>query len=398
MGRASRVWLSESLKRLNESLDGHLVVRRGEVAKVLEAVKQESGADRVYYNQVVGEPVSVEGEEFRGNLLYKPGSLGRPYQVFTPFWNALSKLPEPCEPLQRPRGGKWVKLRSDRFEICPEGGWVAPLASHVQAGEEAAKKRLKRFVDRKSEEYHKARDLMGEEGTSHLSPHLHFGEISVRQVWHALPKKGNETFKKELGWREFAHQILLDFPQFPDEPMREAFRRFPWSKSQKHLRAWQRGETGYPIVDAAMRELRQTGWMHNRARMIVASFLVKHLLVAWQEGAKWFWDELFDADLANNSLGWQWSAGCGPDAAPYFRIFNPVLQGKKFDPDGVYVRRYCPELAGLANSAIYAPWEEEEGLLGASGVRLGHDYPRPIVDHKEARARALAAFRKISSR
>jgi deoxyribodipyrimidine photo-lyase len=265
-------------------------------------------------------------------------------------------------------------------------------------GEEGAQARLREFRKHLAD-YTDERNRPDHSGTSRLSPHLHFGEISPRQVWHAVrdssKSPGAETFLTEIGWREFAHHILVHFPKTPDHPLRPGFAKFPWSRSRKSLRDWQRGNTGYPIVDAGMRELWHTGWMHNRVRMIVGSFLTKDLLHSWQEGAKWFWDTLVDADLANNTLGWQWVSGCGADAAPYFRVFNPVLQGKKFDPDGDYVRRWVPELAKLPQKWIHEPWAAEASVLDKAGVRLGDTYPDPIVDHSEARQQALEAFRSI---
>jgi deoxyribodipyrimidine photo-lyase len=239
-----------------------------------------------------------------------------------------------------------------------------------------------------------------------LSPHLHFGEIGPRQVWAAVaarsrdsgvfpPSRGAQVFLKELGWREFAHHLLFHFPATPEEPLRGEFAAFPWRVDAAGLRAWQRGRTGYPIVDAGLRQLWRTGWMHNRVRMIVASFLVKDLRIDWRRGAEWFWDTLVDADLGSNTLGWQWAAGCGADAAPYFRVFNPVLQGEKFDPDGAYVRRWVPELAALPAELIHRPWEAPAEVRAGAGVRLGEDYPAPIVDHGEARTAALAAWQAI---
>ncbi|HYP17054.1 MAG TPA: FAD-binding domain-containing protein, partial [Opitutus sp.] len=248
----------------------------------------------------------------------------------------------------------------------------------------------------------------GEEGTSRLSAALRFGEISPRQIWAAVrtaskasgvfpPSNGARVFLSEIGWREFAYHLLFHFPHTTEQPLREEFSRFAWARDPggARLRAWQRGETGYPIVDAGMRQLWQTGWMHNRVRMIVASFLVKHLRLPWTSGAAWFWDTLVDADLASNTLGWQWSAGCGADAAPYFRVFAPVLQGRKFDPDGTYVRRWVPELARLPNARLHAPWESSAEELAGAGVRLGENYPRPIVEHARAREEALAAFKAL---
>ena len=247
--------------------------------------------------------------------------------------------------------------------------------------------------------YAKARDLPAVPGTSRLSPYLHFGEISVHQLWaecgRVEPTPGVATFQKELLWREFAHHLLFHFPAMPEQPLRPEFAEFPWRKDRDLLTAWQTGRTGYPIVDAGMRELWRTGWMHNRVRMIVASFLVKHLLQPWQAGAAWFWDTLVDADLANNSAGWQWVAGCGMDAAPYFRVFNPILQGGKFDGAGAYVRRWVPEIADLPDAHIHAPWEAPLQVLAAASIKLGSTYPAPIVDHKGARDRALAAFKAL---
>jgi deoxyribodipyrimidine photo-lyase len=252
--------------------------------------------------------------------------------------------------------------------------------------------------------YVEHRDTPGEVQTSRLSPYLHFGEISPRQVWHAVRKaagrhqarrRGAEAYLRQLGWREFAHSLLFHFPHTVDRPLRAGFADFPWRDSPTELRAWQRGQTGYPLVDAGMRELWTTGWVHNRVRMVAASFLVKHLLLPWQAGGRWFWDTLVDADLANNTLGWQWVAGCGADAAPYFRIFNPVSQGEKFDPDGDYVRRWVPELGRLPAEWIHKPWEAPANVLARAGVQLGAGYPAPIIGHHNARIRALAALAKL---
>jgi deoxyribodipyrimidine photo-lyase len=268
-------------------------------------------------------------------------------------------------------------------------------------GEDGARQRLKRFLAERMTTYAAQRDRPDADGTSMLSPHLAFGELSPAQVWHAVCEagaaggKGTERFLTELLWREFSHYLLWFHPELPEQPLRSAFARMPWRSDTASLRAWQRGQTGVPIVDAGMRQLWKTGWMHNRVRMIVASFLVKHLLLPWQDGAAWFWDTLVDADLASNSTSWQWVAGSGADAAPYFRIFNPVLQGRKFDPQGDYVRRFVPELARLDPRFLHAPWDADAGTLKAAGVTLGKNYPAPIVDLAEGRARALAAFASL---
>ncbi|NWG46472.1 MAG: deoxyribodipyrimidine photo-lyase, partial [Alphaproteobacteria bacterium] len=273
-------------------------------------------------------------------------------------------------------------------------------------GEAGARERLAAFLAEAAPAYAADRDRPDRAGTSRLSPHLHFGEISPRTIFAAvrhaeesgrLPGKAADKFRAELGWREFAHSLLFHHPELPHTPLREAFASFPWGEDEAALRAWQRGRTGYPIVDAGMRELWHTGWMHNRVRMIVASFLVKDLLIPWQKGAAWFWDTLVDADLANNAASWQWVAGCGADAAPYFRVFNPVLQGEKFDPEGAYVRRWVPELARLPDAFIHKPWQADIRTLKEAGVGLGTSYPEPMVDHADARTRALAAFEELKS-
>jgi deoxyribodipyrimidine photo-lyase len=286
----------------------------------------------------------------------------------------------------------------DALGLLPTIPWDASFHDHWRPGEAGAQERLDSFLSEAVTGYHTQRDRPDCDGTSRLSPHLHFGEISPRQVWHALGRRtsrGAETFRTELGWREFAHHVLYHFPHTPEAPLRTQFERFPWDSNPRLLRAWQRGRTGYPIVDAGLRELWATGWMHNRVRMIVGSFLTKDLLISWRVGARWFWDTLVDADLANNTLGWQWVSGCGADAAPYFRIFNPAAQGERFDPQGDYVRRWVPELARLPARWIHRPWTAPTGELDAAGVRLGSEYPEPALDHALARRKALEALRSL---
>jgi deoxyribodipyrimidine photo-lyase len=336
---------------------------------------------------------------------------GRAFQVFTAYWRACAKLPRPSAPTAAPRRVPaptvWpASVSLGDLALEPSIDWAGGLRAAWKPGVRGAAGKLRQFLNEGFTSYTTGRDRPDLAGTSRLSPHLHFGEISPRQVWHALRSRlvksrsanadaAAQAYLRDLGWREFAHHLLLHFPRTVAEPLRPQFARFPWSRDTRSLRAWQRGRTGYPIVDAGMRELWTTGWMHNRVRMIVASFLVKHLLIDWRAGAAWFWDTLVDADLANNTLGWQWVAGCGADAAPYFRIFNPVLQGRKFDPDGGYVRRWVPELAALPPEWIHAPWEAPQAVRGSASVRLGEHYPRPIVDHRFARDRALRALRSI---
>jgi deoxyribodipyrimidine photo-lyase len=333
--------------------------------------------------------------------------------VFSPFWRACLAGAAPARPLPAPARIPAPKAWPDgvpveRLELLPKIHWDAGMRQAWTPGAAGAHARLAAFVAGPIRGYAESRDIPGVQGTSMLSPHLHFGELSPREAWHAagdlLPgaraavTKNIEKFRAELGWREFGHHVLANFPRTAEDPLRPEFRRFPWREDAAKLRAWQRGRTGYPFVDAGMRELWHTGWMHNRVRMVVASFLVKHLLMHWMHGAEWFWDTLVDADLANNTLGWQWAGGCGADAAPYFRIFNPVTQGEKFDGAGDYIRRWVPELAKVPSEHLHAPWEAPPLALAAAGVTLGETYPRPIVDHVAARADALAALSAISAK
>jgi deoxyribodipyrimidine photo-lyase len=290
------------------------------------------------------------------------------------------------------------------LNLLPAIGWDAQFPLWWQSGEQAAEAKLDRFLHEGLRHYAQGRDRPDKQLISMLSPHLHFGEISVRRIWYAVKnhclidgscQNGADAYLRELGFREFAYHLLYHFPQTTNEPMYYQYKDFPWESDERLLSLWQQGKTGYPIVDAGMRQLWAIGWMHNRVRMVVASFLVKDLLMSWQHGAKWFWDTLVDADLANNTFGWQWAAGSGADAAPYFRIFNPVLQGKKFDPYGAYVRQWVPELSKLDAKWIHSPWSAPEAVLTDAGIKLGRDYPFPIVDHKIARERALAALKTL---
>jgi len=427
MGGASRWWLHGSLKALDESLGGHLCLKSGGAPKVLAALLDETGARAIHavqgyqpWDTKLEETIATHCKEkgvslqlHPGRLLFAPDAVctssGDPYKVFTPFWKACLSLPEPRAPLKPPKLGEFAKVKGEKLDalklLPKKPDWAGGLRETWRPGETAAKQRLSDFIDGALADYAEDRSNLCGDPTSRLSPYLHFGEISPNQVWHAVRhaaeghrgkiRKGAETFLKELGWREFSYHLLYRFPGMPENPLRPEFADFPWRDDRQALRAWQRGQTGYPVVDAAMRQLWQTGWMPNRARMIVASFLVKHLLLPWQTGEAWFWDTLVDADLANNSASWQWVAGCGTDAAPYFRVFNPVLQGQKFDPGGEYVRAWVPELAHLPAPDIHAPWDVPPMTLAQSGVELGKSYPEPIVDHASARARALKAFDRI---
>ena len=408
-GAASRWWLHHALEKLAAAFakaGAPLVIRRGPSLAALQAVAKECGATHVVWNRryepaVIARDTSIKKalaaagltvESFNGSLLFEPMHVatkeGKPYQVFTPFWRALLAKEEPPEPVAAPRRPRSVE-RSPRGEsleslgLLPAIDWAATMRRTWTPGEAGAGKRLETFLGRMLDGYATGRDRPDRDGTSCLSPHLHFGELSPRRVWHAVREAaggrpaaritsgGAEAYLRELGWREFANHLLYHFPHTSDAPLRADYKRFPWANDPVGLRAWQRGRTGFPIVDAGMRQLWDTGWMHNRVRMIVASFLVKDLRVSWLEGAKWFWDTLVDADLAANTLGWQWAAGCGADAAPYFRIFNPTSQQEKFDPDGSYVKRWVDMDAG---------------------------YPEPIVDHAEARKRALEALKVVTGK
>ena len=422
-GGASRWWLHHSLSSLAAALarrGATLVLRRGiaaheipRLAKAIGATEVHSGGSTLPWarrlDRLVADALAAKGIAFhrhRTMTLFNPASIqtgsGGSYSVFTPFARACLGGPGPRPPEPTPARIAGVTAESDRLEdwaLLPRHpDWAAGLRATWTPGEDGARQRLKQFLAEGMANYAARRDLPGEDGTSMLSPHLAFGELSPAALWHAAGAgtgHGVERFLTELLWREFSHHLLWHHPELPEQPLRSRFARMPWRTDPLVLAAWQRGRTGVPIVDAGMRQLWQTGWMHNRVRMIVASFLVKHLLLTWQEGAAWFWDTLVDADLASNSASWQWVAGSGADAAPYFRIFNPVLQGRKFDPDGTYVRRFVPELARMEPRFVHAPWEASTDAQHLAGVRLGKDYPMPIVDLAEGRSRALAAFASL---
>jgi deoxyribodipyrimidine photo-lyase len=431
-GGASRWWLHGSLLHLGEELaarGSRLILRRTvDTLKELKAVAAAVKATRVLWNRLydphiiardrhIKTELQAEGLEalsFNAALLHEPWEVanksGAPFQVFTPFWRHCVSLAEPAEPRQAPPAipapKRWPASEPlKKLELLPRTDWAGGLREAWQPGSAAALESLEHFLHHAFDDYPSARDRPAIEGTSRLSPHLHFGEIGPRQIWHGVrrcaQRRGRHStwrqsqFLTEVGWREFAHHLLFHFPQTPEAPLRAEFARFPWRKDRPGLHAWQRGKTGFPIVDAGMRQLWHAGWMHNRVRMIVGSFLVKDLLLPWNDGAAWFWDTLVDADLANNTLGWQWVSGCGADAAPYFRIFNPTTQATRFDPQGTYIRKWIPELARLPTEWIHQPWEAPIEALRAAGVRLGVDYPDALVDHGVARARALEALAKL---
>lgn len=422
-GGASRWWLHHSLEALGADLakrGGQLILRRGAAEMVIPAIAAEIGAAEIYWNRCY-EPFAIVRDKalkaaltaanivvhsFNGALLREPWEVRTgqdgPFKVFTPFWRALRQMGPPRAPIPAPAKLAGVEAASDHLEdwaLTPRRpNWARGFSERWVPGEAGARATLKDFVSKRLAAYPEARDFPAQDGASRLSPHLHWGEISPVQVWTAADgRDGADKFQSELGWREFSAHLLFASPELPARAWRESFDKFPWRADDGAFTAWTRGRTGYPLVDAGMRELWATGAMHNRVRMVAASFLIKHLLIDWRRGQDWFWDTLVDADLANNAASWQWVAGSGADASPYFRIFNPAAQGERFDPDGAYVRRWVPELAKMPAKFIHAPVEAPASVLEDAGVVLGDTYPAPIVVHAEARARALAAFEHVKA-
>ena len=424
MGAASKWWLHQSLTKLNESLDGKLLVYQGNPHEILNKLIEEQEVSYVTWNRCYEpwridrdkeikrnfEDRNVAVESFSASLLWEPWTIskddGTPYRVFTPFYK------KGCLNSEEPRlpAGK-VDLSNLYLEDLSSGSitdlnllptikWYKSFEEEWNPGEIGAEQNLNSFLDSGLLNYKEGRNFPSQEFVSRLSPHLHFGEISPNEVWYrAKTKEGISGIEKslahfhsELGWREFSYYLLYHFPDLPNKNFQEKFDIFPWQENEEFLALWQKGNTGYPIVDAGMRELWQTGYMHNRLRMIVGSFLVKNLLIDWRFGERWFWDCLVDADLASNSASWQWVAGSGADAAPYFRIFNPITQGLKFDPEGEYTKKYVPELRDLPNKYLFSPWEAPENILADAGIELGKNYPKPMVDLKLSRETALEAF------
>ncbi len=427
LGGANKWWLHHSLKALQREL-GYLIVMRGDPLTCLRTLVETSDSEAVVWNRCY-EPQAIARDKvlksefindgltvgsFNSALLNEPWEVatgaGGPYKVYSPYWRAVQQrevgAPLPLPTIELGAVPRCGEILDDLALLPATPEWAEGWDRIWTPGEAGAKAQFDQFLGTGLRGYGTLRDRPDKDNVSRLSAHLHFGEISPRQIWAATRFAADEDnalekdagkFLSEIVWREFAYHLLFHFPSLPEENWKPAFDAYPWREDPENLEAWQRGQTGYPIVDAGMRELWQTGTMHNRVRMIAASFLIKHLRIHWREGEAWFWDTLLDADAANNAAGWQWVAGSGADASPYFRIFNPMTQGRKFDPDGTYVRRWCPELDKLDRSVIHAPFEASPDQLRRAGVVLGKDYPRPIVDHAEARAAALAGYAALKA-
>ena len=420
-GGAKNIWLHHSLQSLSKDIaarGGQLILRQGLAKTILDEFIKETGASAVYWNRRYTEngreidgaiktdlkTRGLEAQSFNANLLTEPWKIqtktGGFYKVFTPYWRAVRSqlIVDPALPAP----DELINYQADSVELIdlrlrPKNlNWDKTIMQGWQAGEAGAKNRLDSFLDGPVVDYDEQRNIpSNESGTSRLSPHLAHGEISPRQIWHAAMQSGKNTdkFLSEIGWREFSYVLMYHVPKLASENFKPTFDAFKWNEDVDALERWKHGQTGYPFVDAGMRELWQTGWQHNRVRMVCASFLIKHLLQDWRKGEAWYWDTLLEADPASNAASWQWVAGSGADASPYFRIFNPFSQGEKFDPEGDYVRKYVPELAKMPKKYIHRPWDAPDNILDYAEVKLGQTYPKPIVEHKFARERALAAYK-----
>ena len=431
IGSSSKIWLHYSLQKLKKQFDNKLIFSKGNPEVILTELCQSESISNIFWNRVyepwsisrdkkIKENMKKEGVEintFNGSLLWEPWQVlkndGTPYRVFTPYYRrGCLNANKPRRPLEKPRKIDYFEVKNfkcltiDQLNLLPKHAWKEKIIETWNIGEKAANKRLDEFVESEFNDYKEGRNFPSKKNVSRLSPHLHWGEISPNTVWFKVwdlnqlgikHQQDTDTFLSEIGWREFSNYLLYYFPELPRKNLQKKFDNFSWDNNPLFLKAWQKGQTGYPIIDAGMRELWSTGYMHNRLRMIVGSFLVKNLLLHWHEGEKWFWDCLVDANLASNSSGWQWIAGCGADAAPYFRIFNPITQGLKFDADGDYVRKFVPEISLLPNKFLFNPWEAPDNILKKANVKLGENYPKPIVDIKTSRQKALSAFAKLKS-
>ena len=430
-GATSRWWLRNTLDSLRssfEELGGKLIFRTGKAEKILPMVVSETNPDSVYFSRVYDpaglvtqnsvekalEKKGIAVYSFNASLLNEPWEIkngtGRPFQVFTPYWKVsrggIHREPASYKPSDISFANEPIQSqRLEELDLLPNHPWPEKLSEHWNVSEAAGHELIAQTAEVLTRSYSSHRNIPSVEGTSRLSPYLAWGLVSPRQICQAVLQaqrkdnaKGVEDYLAEIGWREFSYHLLYHFPSIPDRPLRPKYANFPWRKDRGALQKWKYGRTGYPLVDAGMHQLYETGWMHNRVRMVVASFLVKHLLLSWSEGAKWFWDTLVDADLASNTQGWQWAAGCGADAAPYFRIFNPILQGEKFDRDGRYVKYWIPSLSNMPSKWIFRPWKADPLLLRKHDIKLGIHYPMPCVDHSRARTRALAALNSLASK
>lgn len=430
LGSATKLWLRESLKSLKTELEaqGLDLILRENNQDLVKLIKETKADEILVAKSFTSDQVDKELEDnlsrtikvtkINASTLFNPDSIrnksGGVFKVFTPFYkHCLTLIEDEIENNYEKQLSKKIKLNNSfdlsrlkninpeelNLDLNNNSNWQEKMLKHWQPGTQGAKKELKRFLKEAITEYPRMRDFPATKFTSKLSSYLHFGEISPFRIWFEVEKAkesgepGYNAYLRQLAWREFAIYILYHFPHSAEKNLDSKFDKFPWIKDTESLKLWQEGLTGYPIVDAGMRELWETGWMHNRVRMIVGSFLVKDLLIHWTEGAAWFWDTLFDADLANNSMGWQWVAGSGVDASPYFRIFNPTLQSEKFDKEGEYIKKWCPELSKLDSKWIHKPYEAPPLVLEDAGITLGTDYPYPVVNHKEARDRALSALK-----
>ena len=423
LGEASRFWLHHSLSDLNKNLNQNLSLYQGDPLETLLDIIDRFEIGAVYWNRCY-EPWRIKRDTqikaeleskgvlvktYSGSLLWEPWTIkkddGTPYKVFTPFYRkGCLNSKEPRKPIPKVAISHYFRdkensLNLNELSLLPSTRWDIPMQSYWEIGETGALKRLSKFIENGIEQYKDGRNFPSKPYVSRISPHIHFGELSPNQAWYLAKQKGSDRnidhFLSELGWREFSYSQLYFNPELPKKNLQSKFDQFPWETNSKNLSAWQKGHTGIPMVDAGMRELWLTGSMHNRVRMVVGSFLVKNLLLDWRHGERWFWDCLVDADLASNSASWQWVAGCGADAAPYFRIFNPVTQGEKFDPDGEYIREYIPELKDLPNKFLYSPWEAPKEILETANIVLGKDYPEPIINLKSSREKALDAFKSL---
>lgn len=431
IGRASQWWLHQSLQSLStdiKKLGGKLILRKGETLSILEEIIKQANVNKLYFSRAyephqkkIEEKIysqwheQIEIKRYGGYLLFEPEQIrtssDQPYKVFTPFWKTCLKQQEPRLAKQQDLTSicfSQIKIQQDKlvdWQLTPiKPDWAGGLRDNWQPGEAGANEALDAFLTDGLNDYDTDRDRPDRAGTSRLSPHLHFGELAPARIWHEVKQHvekhgqqytGMQAYLRELGWRDFSAHLLFHWPNIPEQAFRPEYRSFPWKKNKSALLRWQKGQTGFPIVDAGMRELWHIGWMHNRVRMIVASFLVKHLLIHWREGETWFWDTLVDADMASNAASWQWVAGSGADAAPYFRVFNPILQGKKFDPEGDYVKQWVPELCNVPTQYIHEPWLLPQEESHTQSFTIGRDYPEPIIQHDAGRKAALAAYKRF---